>query len=68
MPGHMGACRVTLVGLRVVEVDADQGLIMVRGSVPGHRNGMVLVRKSHRTHEAKRQLATVKAATAAKKK
>lgn len=67
MAGHMGACRVTTVGMRLAEVDAEQGLLMVRGAVPGHRNAVVVVRKSHRRGEARQQLATAKPAAAKKK-
>jgi large subunit ribosomal protein L3 len=43
-PGQMGNKRVTQRGLEVVLVDAAQNLLMVRGSVPGARNGIVEVR------------------------
>jgi large subunit ribosomal protein L3 len=43
-PGHMGAERVTQRGLTVVRVDADDNLLIVRGSVPGAKNGLVEVR------------------------
>jgi large subunit ribosomal protein L3 len=43
-PGQMGNKRVTQRGLQVVLVDADEHLLMVRGSVPGPRNGVVEVR------------------------
>ncbi len=42
--GQMGNERVTLRGLEVVEIIADKNLLMVRGSVPGPRNGTVEVR------------------------
>ena len=44
MPGQMGNKRVTQRGLHVVQVDAAQNLILVRGAVPGPRNGIVEVR------------------------
>ena len=44
MPGHMGAHRVTQKGLTVVEVIADQNLLLVRGAVPGPKNSVVEVR------------------------
>src|SRR5690606_815613 len=44
MAGHMGDHRVTTQNLRVVATDADRGLIMVRGAVPGAEGGYVLVR------------------------
>jgi large subunit ribosomal protein L3 len=43
-PGQMGNKRVTQKGLEVVRVDAGSNLLMVRGSVPGPRNGVVEVR------------------------
>jgi len=43
-PGQMGNKRVTQKGLEIVRVEADQNLLLVRGSVPGPRNGLVEVR------------------------
>ena len=43
MPGHMGARNVTQPGLKVVKVDAEKNLLLVKGSVPGHKNGFVVV-------------------------
>ena len=43
-PGQMGNKRVTQKGLSVVRVDAANNLLLVRGSVPGPRNGVVEVR------------------------
>jgi len=43
-PGQMGNKRVTQRGLQVVRVESDRNLLMVRGSVPGPRNGVVEVR------------------------
>jgi len=44
MPGRMGGKRVTQRGLEVVRVDAERNLLLLRGSVPGPRNGAVEVR------------------------
>ena len=44
MPGHMGDERVTTQNLKVVKTDADRGLIMVRGAVPGAKGGWILIR------------------------
>jgi len=44
MAGHLGDERVTTQNVKVVKVDAEQGLIMLRGSVPGSKGGWVLVR------------------------
>ncbi len=43
-PGQMGNKRVTQKGLEVVRIDAGNNLLMIRGSVPGPRNGVVEVR------------------------
>ena len=43
-PGQMGNKRVTQRGLEVVRIDAANNLLMIRGSVPGPRNGVVEVR------------------------
>jgi large subunit ribosomal protein L3 len=43
-PGQMGNKRVTQRGLQIVRVDAANNLLMIRGSVPGPRNGVVEVR------------------------
>jgi large subunit ribosomal protein L3 len=44
MAGHMGARKVTKLNLAVHSVDADRGLLFVKGSVPGHKNSIVFVR------------------------
>ena len=44
MPGRMGAARATQRGLEVVRVDAERNLLLLRGSVPGPKNGTVEVR------------------------
>ena len=50
MPGHMGAARVTVRNLRVVKLDEQRNLMLVKGAVPGARNGHVLVRKAAAAH------------------
>jgi large subunit ribosomal protein L3 len=44
-PGHMGHDRVTVKNLKVVKVDADENLLLVRGAVPGPAGGYLIVRK-----------------------
>ena len=44
MAGHMGAQRVTQPGLVVHEIDAERNLLLVRGSVPGPKSGLVEIR------------------------
>jgi large subunit ribosomal protein L3 len=45
MAGQMGNARVTVRNLKVVRVDAENNIVMVRGGIPGARNGMVLISK-----------------------
>ncbi len=45
MPGHMGHERVTVKNLRVVKVDSEENLLLVRGAVPGPQGGYLLIRK-----------------------
>ncbi|MFQ5616188.1 MAG: 50S ribosomal protein L3 [Anaerolineales bacterium] len=44
-PGHMGKARVTAQNLRVALVDQDRNLLGVRGSVPGSKGGLLLIRE-----------------------
>ena len=44
MAGHMGAVKVTTQNLQVVKTDADRGLIMIKGAVPGSKGGWVTVK------------------------
>jgi large subunit ribosomal protein L3 len=46
MAGHMGDERVTAQKLQVVKADPERNLLLVRGAVPGARNGLLIVRKS----------------------
>ncbi len=48
MAGQLGARRATVRHLEVVRVDGDRNLLLVKGAVPGHRNSVVLVRRSAR--------------------
>jgi len=46
--GHMGDERVTIKGLTVARVDAENNLLMVRGAVPGANGSVVIIKKSKR--------------------
>lgn len=46
LPGHMGVVKVTVQNLEIVKVDAEAGLILVKGAVPGNKGGLVTVRNS----------------------
>ncbi len=48
MPGHMGMDRVTVQNLRVIQVDGDNNLLLVRGAVPGHKKAFVVINRSRK--------------------
>jgi large subunit ribosomal protein L3 len=73
MAGHMGVRRRTVENLRVVQVDAERNLLLIRGAVPGTEGGMVIVRPSvkaraqaRRTKVAPAKVAPAKGAPAKK--
>ena len=46
MPGQMGGVKVTVQNLQIVRVDADENLILVKGSVPGPKKALVTIKES----------------------
>lgn len=46
LPGHMGVVKVTVQNLEIVKVDAEAGLFLVKGAIPGNKGGLVTVRNS----------------------
>ena len=46
LPGHMGNQKSTIQNLEVIKVDKDNNLLVVGGSVPGHKNSCLIIRKS----------------------
>lgn len=52
MPGHYGAERVTMQNVRVARVMNDENLVLVAGSVPGSRNGIVELRTAVKSKRA----------------
>ncbi|MCH9612824.1 MAG: 50S ribosomal protein L3 [Chlamydiia bacterium] len=49
-PGHMGDQKITVEGLEVLSVDLDNKVVLVKGSVPGSKTGLVTIRKSVKKH------------------
>ncbi len=45
LPGHLGDERVTVRGLKVVQIRLEDNVILVRGAVPGARNNLLMIRK-----------------------
>jgi large subunit ribosomal protein L3 len=64
MPGHMGMDQVTVQGLRIMRVEAEQNLILVKGAVPGSKNGLLLIniskKKAHRSLDEKKEIVAIK--------
>lgn len=46
MPGHMGHIKVSIQNVKVVKVDLDTGTVLLHGSVPGPKSGVVTIRKA----------------------
>jgi large subunit ribosomal protein L3 len=51
--GHMGDARITVKGLTVAKVDAENNLLMIRGAVPGPNGSVVVVKKAARQRNKK---------------
>lgn len=54
MAGQMGVDRVTVKNLSIVEVIADQNLLLIKGAVPGAKNGILRIRKKEAVAAAKK--------------
>jgi large subunit ribosomal protein L3 len=48
MSGHMGDQRVTMRNLEVFQADPERNLLLIKGAVPGGKNGLLLIKKSRR--------------------
>ncbi len=49
LPGHMGAEQVTIQNLEIIKVDVDDNCILVKGSIPGPKKGMVIIKSAVKT-------------------
>lgn len=60
MPGHLGDERVTVQSLRVMDVDVENNMILVKGAVPGAKNGLLSiersVKKAYRSLDEKKEI------------
>jgi large subunit ribosomal protein L3 len=52
MPGHMGDVRRTVQNLEIVKIIPEKNLILVKGSVPGSRNGFITLRTAKKQKKA----------------
>jgi large subunit ribosomal protein L3 len=48
MPGQKGNKRITLMGLKIVDIRPEENLLIVKGAVPGSSNGIIYIRKNNR--------------------
>lgn len=46
MPGHMGATGVTIQNLKVVRIDLENNIILIKGAIPGHKNSYCIIKKA----------------------
>lgn len=46
MPGHYGVVKVTIQNLDLVKIDKERNLLLVKGSIPGPKGGLVVVRNA----------------------
>jgi large subunit ribosomal protein L3 len=60
LPGHMGNRRVTIQNLEVLEVDKENNLLVVNGSIPGCKNGFLIIRSGLRKQKVKPKVVQVK--------
>lgn len=56
MPGHMGDERVTVRSLDVVAVDKERNLLLVKGPVPGSKNGLLIIKEATRLYKPKARI------------
>jgi large subunit ribosomal protein L3 len=45
MAGRTGGSRVTVQNLKIVKIDTEKNLLLVKGAVPGHKNSFVIIEK-----------------------
>lgn len=46
LPGHMGVENITIQNLEVIDVEPEKNLLVIKGSVPGHRNSLILIKEA----------------------
>ncbi|MEM1109710.1 MAG: 50S ribosomal protein L3 [Planctomycetota bacterium] len=57
MAGHMGAEKVTVRSLKVVGIDKEKNLLLIKGPVPGPKQGLIFIREAKRLYKGKAKLA-----------
>ncbi|CAD7360864.1 50S ribosomal protein L3 [Metamycoplasma salivarium] len=56
MPGHMGHEQVTIQNLEIIKVDIEKNLILIKGSTPGAKGALVVIRKAKKTSVKKQEI------------
>jgi large subunit ribosomal protein L3 len=46
LPGHMGSRRITTQNLKIVKIDLENNLLLVKGAVPGHKNSYLIIKRA----------------------
>jgi large subunit ribosomal protein L3 len=54
MPGHMGTDRVTIQNLKIVDIDAENNIVLIGGAIPGHPTSLVRISPSVKAKKAKK--------------
>jgi large subunit ribosomal protein L3 len=44
LPGHMGNVKVTVQNLKIIKIDVENNLLLIRGALPGHKNNYLVIR------------------------
>lgn len=59
MPGHMGATGVTTQNLKVMKIDVQNNIILVKGAVPGYKNNYIIIKKAKKKTAKVQKVAAV---------
>ncbi len=62
MAGHMGDARVTVQNIKVVKVDAEKNVLLLKGTLPGARNGILLIQHATKGSAPRKTIVVKKAA------
>ena len=53
MPGHLGNVNRTIQNLTIVKIMADENIMLVKGSIPGHKGSVVIIKPTEKKYTAK---------------
>ena len=55
MPGHMGNRKATVQNLQILKLDRENNLLAIKGAVPGHKNGKLIIKKAKKKPSLKKE-------------